>query len=1497
MRPTSIASSPSANVDSARPVVNPQRAQNVKRTYGRKVVLDVPSTADVPQGENRALDRQSTEIVPETEFDAPHSGSTSEAEAVERRRTAVTSSSPSRRNVHSTDPTSEDSGSDGENETDGKLAAFIGAKSIAEQLADLDKQFDEMPDDLLPMPPTQFRHLNEAGPSSSSLPHLTTSEDASSRHNASSSQNTPVAMPSFHPSSTSILEDIAAALPPRLPSSSQAEEETEQPIHRSKKVVARIADSDDDDEEAEPAAKPPRKGKQRIVESDSESAAHDSHASARSSSPVKATATVKERIQALAAKRTKAAPSVEEKQKPVYEDMDDNISGDDGSDGSRTKKRGGKKAASKKSKGLSKKELDEMNRQTAAFARTNDVRLHATRKTVFSVADLAKQVTKESYLPTPPITNPKPSKLAAVALETSSDAIADSSPADAGPSRPRLSFNALGKHRESSPVFDINATPVPHRDQSTPRALDWSAMKKKTVAPPEPLAKEGEEKEDSDDEGELISLDAMLDKQKRAKEEQAKKEEGARLKEEKRQKLLAKKQAAIAAAAAAAAAAADSDSDIEIEGLPGAPSQKRSSANRGKKADVFDVVKSETPQRGASVRKLFQRFAGVDVSHPPDEDDEPTESQFEAAGKEFGRNLDPKQHHIPTPARTGKTAKSKLKASSRRAANTPITHETLGQALLHKTHEQFQKIRVKKQDKYYRDQRRTADNGDEVQAVNVKELMEKKKKQADEDEAMEEDEDGDYRDDDEEEEDEAASGGSGSEADFGLASGSDVPSGQDGRKKGGEEEEEEEVDSDGGLRMPASSQNSDRMGKAPADEDDDEAESMPPPATKRSKPVKRLIFDDDEEEESQRRSPATTARRSVSTTPAPTEVVPTAPATVVEAVPLKLDGLFAGADAGGDGGFSQFFDSQFSQDAAGDDAQADGFFRPANDDFAAPAPTMFLGQPLISTAERDADAARLEKRGGFNDAEPATPREAPAVRQYINQQGFLTQTRPANLFADSPSDSPGLSFRQTLSTRNSESQLGGDTQLQTPTQHSKDPTRLRRLDAMVTYGSLPATEVQPAATEVVQSAASKGDEIAETQDAEEETQEESFPTAAQPPTIAVPSQPKNAFHALRAGAAQEGVPPPLVSKESKHRRKSAFVDDQANLSDEEDLGLGGVSGDEDENGMDAELESLVDNEEVDKDLRDEQDAMVDELHAAEMEKKHEEDLKRAQRIADGKERNKRKGIDLSDDEFDDDYVRRRADRAKKQRMDSMTTEQLKANEETQAFAGVLTDACIATSKTNEYSFLAPAEHSDIDEDDDGYDSPQEPAADVFGGIPELPAIKTTFKEAQALALRRQQERRAREEDEDEDDARMAELDREIDGYGGDLDLLPIHLGGGSSSPVAPFKLNNRIVEAKTTTVVQVDEFAEIDSQYSLFRQDSLQATVQYKAGDGREESQSAAIAGGRSAVTSFKRSAPGKSASSSSFGSGAGSSKGKSGGAALGPKASKFGALRKSGFA
>lgn len=183
-------------------------------------------------------------------------------------------------------------------------------------------------------------------------------------------------------------------------------------------------------------------------------------------------------------------------------------------------------------------------------------------------------------------------------------------------------------------------------------------------------------------------------------------------------------------------------------------------------------------------------------------------------------------------------------------------------------------------------------------------------------------------------------------------------------------------------------------------------------------------------------------------------------------------------------------------------------------------------------------------------------------------------------------------YRNSLSTRDSQSQALDETQVataQTPTQAPRDSTKLRRTNALVAFDSMTdiaPTEVQLAPTENVGSR-STDDQTVETQ----ETQD-AMPSAAQPTLAST----KNAFDLLRAGAAQD--PDTVAPALPKRRERNQFVDAEANLSDEEEaLGLGGVSGDEDEDGHDAELESLVDNEEVDREIQDEQDRLAAERYA------------------------------------------------------------------------------------------------------------------------------------------------------------------------------------------------------------------------------------------------------------------------------------------------------------
>lgn len=71
----------------------------------------------------------------------------------------------------------------------------------------------------------------------------------------------------------------------------------------------------------------------------------------------------------------------------------------------------------------------------------------------------------------------------------------------------------------------------------------------------------------------------------------------------------------------------------------------------------------------------------------------------------------------------------------------------------------------------------------------------------------------------------------------------------------------------------------------------------------------------------------------------------------------------------------------------------------------------------------------------------------------------------------------------------------------------------------------------------------------------------------------------------------QGFAAPAITK-----KKNRFIDTEADLSDEEEGGMGGASGDEDETGLDAEDVDLVDNTVVARELREKQDALANELH-------------------------------------------------------------------------------------------------------------------------------------------------------------------------------------------------------------------------------------------------------------------------------------------------------------
>lgn len=240
----------------------------------------------------------------------------------------------------------------------------------------------------------------------------------------------------------------------------------------------------------------------------------------------------------------------------------------------------------------------------------------------------------------------------------------------------------------------------------------------------------------------------------------------------------------------------------------------------------------------------------------------------------------------------------------------------------------------------------------------------------------------------------------------------------------------------------------------------------------------------------------------------------------------------------------------------------------------------------------------------------------------VASHSLLTQTRPANMYADSPTDSPGgftqfAALKRTMSDPNDESQvvmtqtqvddegIGGIAQ--TPTQQrSRGLSRLRRGGAMASFSDasmmLPATEIVEEEDEGQDEEMPELDAVVADRrtvdDYEDRTQNESLPTAAQP---------TNAFSVMLSAAAAaaaksaQGTDGPVTDAAGPglaRKQRSAFIEREAVLSDDEEGGaFGGLSGDEDEGGLDAELESLVDNEEVDREVQAEQDEAVGDLYA------------------------------------------------------------------------------------------------------------------------------------------------------------------------------------------------------------------------------------------------------------------------------------------------------------
>ena len=186
----------------------------------------------------------------------------------------------------------------------------------------------------------------------------------------------------------------------------------------------------------------------------------------------------------------------------------------------------------------------------------------------------------------------------------------------------------------------------------------------------------------------------------------------------------------------------------------------------------------------------------------------------------------------------------------------------------------------------------------------------------------------------------------------------------------------------------------------------------------------------------------------------------------------------------------------------------------------------------------------------------------------------MTQTRPANPFEESPRDEESQrlgagSYEQSSS---QDSFTPSQTQLESPTKtYVNDSRRLGPLD------SISESKFD-----------SQGPTPTQIEESQESTQIDSQAIpSAQPHRLA-----PNAFEIMRAAQTTTNQQRPTTKSRAA---PNAFVDDQAHLSDEEVVGMGGGgSGDEDETleDLDADLEGMVDHEKIDAEIEARQDALV-----------------------------------------------------------------------------------------------------------------------------------------------------------------------------------------------------------------------------------------------------------------------------------------------------------------
>lgn len=457
---------------------------------------------------------------------------------------------------------------------------------------------------------------------------------------------------------------------------------------------------------------------------------------------------------------------------------------------------------------------------------------------------------------------------------------------------------------------------------------------------------------------------------------------------------------------------------------------------------------------------------------------------------------------------------------------------------------------------------------------------------------------------------------------------------------GEEEDEDGDEDEDDGEYAPDDESEEQELVYSGEEEEDEKSEELPmkdePIADTSGDKGNQSQSEEEEEEDSalilkrKSKKPRASARvlesddEDESVPPkAPTPREPLAETAISNLAPLAAD-IDIDLAGFGEGGMSQLFDAT-QIDNAGDGE--DAFAELRNRKPVGLLPTQ-LELPPLQISESQALRDDQLVIAAIEDAamERARELEEPAKR-YLNTQGLFTQTKPTT-----PDEDYDPSYA-----------LGGGsptplTQRDTQYANSMGQTFPRRNGDMVSSDQFSPTQKLTRLKRRVSGSPRSPDRLRES--SPEASADELEPTQ-------VSEEQQNAFDVLRAGArlAANPLDIPIIEAERKKKgkNKSAFLEAEAEESDEGDGGWMKTTGGEDENsgdeGDDRFLEELVDDAAVSA----EEKARQDEL-AAQMRKQIEDEddarrLEEARKITEGEHRKRRKGQDFYDDDSDDEGVR------------------------------------------------------------------------------------------------------------------------------------------------------------------------------------------------------------------------------------------------------------------